>query len=84
MSKSLSEFKRFVGKSLPTFSEYEKKLVRLILDNFTKVEAAGTAAGRRGKLISQLIEAAGDTASSELNIAADAAKDEQGKVVSDP
>lgn len=81
MSKSLSEFKRFVGKSLPTFSEYEKKLVRLILDNFPKVEAAGTAAGRRGKLISQLIEAAGDTASSELNIAADAAKDEQGKVV---
>lgn len=81
MSKSLSEFKRFVGKSLPTFSEYEKKLVRLILDNFPKVEAAGTAAGRRGKLIAQLIEAAGDTASSELNIAADAAKDEQGKIV---
>ncbi len=81
MSKSLSEFKRFIGKSIPTFTEYEKKLVRLILDNFHKVEGAGTAAGRRGKLIARLIETAGDTASSELNIAAEAAKDEQGKIV---
>ena len=54
---------------------------KVSLDNFPKVEAAGTAAGRRGKLIAQLIEAAGDTAYSELNIAADAAKDEQGKIV---
>ena len=81
MSKSLSEFKRFIGKSIPTFTEHEKKLVRLILDNFPKVELAGTAAGKRGKLIAQLIETAGDTASSELNIAAEAAKNEQGKIV---
>jgi hypothetical protein len=81
MSKSLSEFKRFIGKSLPTLSDHEKKLARLILDNFPKVEAAGTAGGRRGKLIAQLIAAAGDAAPSDLNVEADAAQEEQGRIV---
>ncbi|MFZ6846490.1 AAA family ATPase [Undibacterium sp. RuTC16W] len=81
MSKSLSEFKRFLGKSQTGFSEYEKKLCRLILDNFTKVESLGTAGGKRGKQIAKLIEEVGDSASSELNIEIETSADDQGKIV---
>jgi recombinational DNA repair ATPase RecF len=81
MSKSLSEFKRFLEKSQAGFSEYEKKLSKLILDNFAKVETVGTAGGKRGKQIAKLIEDAGDTASSELNLEIEASSDNKRKIV---
>ncbi|NPT58679.1 AAA family ATPase [Paraburkholderia elongata] len=80
MSKSLYEFKRFVGGKWASFSEYEKKLAKLILDNFAKVESAGSAAGNRGKLIAKLINDAGESASMELNIEVDTPTSEHGKV----
>ncbi|MEO7344898.1 MAG: AAA family ATPase [Methylotenera sp.] len=80
MSKSLSEFKRFLSKEQANLTEYEKKLARLILDNFSSVEAKGTAAGGRGVLIARLITKAGDNAPSDLNIVADTASDDSNKV----
>ena len=81
MSKSLSEFKRFLRESQAGLSEYEKKLARLILDNFPKVETVGTAGGRRGKQIAKLIDDAGDAASSELNVEIEASANDKGKIV---
>ena len=80
MSKSLSEFKRFLGKGQAGLSEYEKKLARLILDNYSFVESKGTAAGGRGKIIANLITDAGDNASSDLKIVADATSDDSNKI----
>lgn len=51
MSKSLVEFKRFLVKSAPTLSEYEKKLANLILGGFDEIAAVGSAGGRRGKVL---------------------------------
>lgn len=81
MSKSLSGYKRFLAKGLSGFSEYERKLARLVLDNFQAVEACGTAGGKRGKLIAKLIGTAGEAASSDLNIAVDDSADEKEKIV---
>jgi len=81
MSKSLSEYKRFLVKSQAGFSEYEKKLARLVLDNFAAVEACGTAGGRRGKLIAKLIVDKGDAASGDLDFEADAAPEDAGKII---
>lgn len=81
MSKSLSEFKRFLAAGQPGFSEYERKLAKLVLDNFSAVEASGTAGGKRGKLISQMIGAAGESARSELNISGEASLEGVGKIV---
>ena len=80
MSKSFSEFKRFLGKEQAGLTEYEKKLARLILDNFSAVESKGTGSGSRGKLIAKLITEAGDAASSDLKMVADAAADDSSKV----
>jgi recombinational DNA repair ATPase RecF len=80
MSKSLSEFKRFLSKEQATLTEYEKKLARLILDNFSSVESKGTAAGGRGVLIAKLITKAGDNAPSDLNIVADTTSDDSNKI----
>lgn len=81
MSKSLSEYKRFVVNGLPGFSEYEKKLARLVPDNFATVEACGTAGGKRGKLIAKLIAEAGDAATGDLDVEADAAPDDAGRII---
>jgi recombinational DNA repair ATPase RecF len=81
MSKSLSEYKRFLEKSQPGLSEYERKLARLVLDNFAAVEACGTAGGKRGKLIAKLLAAAGDSASGDLNVKAEAALEDAGKII---
>ncbi|MFA5016588.1 MAG: AAA family ATPase [Methylobacter sp.] len=80
MSKSLSEFKRFLGKEQAELIEYEKKLANLILDNFSRVESTGTAAGSRGKLVAKLITDAGDIVSSDLEIVADTASNNSNKI----
>lgn len=81
MSKSLLEFKRFLSKEQAGLSEYGKKLARLVLDNFSRVESTGSAAGNRGKLIAKLINEAGESASSDLNIEIDASTNNLGKIV---
>src|SRR5450759_1080835 len=81
MSKSLSEFKNFLSKRQGNLTEYEKKLSRLVLDNFVLVEATGNAVGQRGKLIAKLISNAGDSVSSDLNIENDASSGDLGKLV---
>ncbi|MEN5164890.1 AAA family ATPase [Achromobacter kerstersii] len=73
MSKSLVEFKRFLAKSVPTLSEHEKRLANLILGGFEEVAAAGTAGGRRGKVLAKLIVDKGEVAPPVLEIAADGA-----------
>lgn len=81
MSKSLSEFKRFLAKSGPKLSEHEKKLANLILGGFTEVADCGSAAGRRGKVLAKLICEKGDTASSELKIDAEETKSNENEIV---
>ena len=78
--KSLSEFKRFLSKEQANLTEYEKKLARLILDNFSSVESKGTAAGGRRVLIAKLISKAGDNTPSDLNIVADKTSNYSNKI----
>ncbi|MDD5300666.1 MAG: AAA family ATPase [Gallionella sp.] len=80
MSKALSEFKKFLSKKQGSFTEYEKKLSRLVLDNFDRVAATSNAVGQRGKLIAKLISNAGDSASSDLNIAIDTVSNDSNKI----
>lgn len=60
MSKALFEFKKFLKETEEQLSEYEKKLSKIILLNFSKVEAVGTHGGRRGRLLADLITEYGD------------------------
>ncbi len=46
-------------------SEHERKLANLILGEFANVSSAGTASGRRGKLLAKLIVEKGESVSSE-------------------
>lgn len=55
MSKPLIEFKKFLKQNMENLSEYEKKLSRIIIDNFSNIESTGSHSGKRGKLIARLI-----------------------------
>jgi len=81
MSKSLIEFKRFLVKSAPTLSEYEKKLANLILGGFNEIAAVGSAGGRRGKVLAKLIVDNGEAASPALEIAAEEANANESEIV---
>lgn len=81
MSKSLSEFKRFLTKSAATMSAYEKRLANLMLDGIAEIAASGTAAGRRGKVLAKLIVEKGDAASSELKVEVDVAHANENEIV---
>ncbi|MFY3864234.1 AAA family ATPase [Achromobacter xylosoxidans] len=81
MSKSLVEFKRFLAKSAPTLSEHEKKLANLILTGFEEVAAAGTAGGRRGKILAKLIVDKGEAAPLALEVAPDEANANEREIV---
>lgn len=81
MSKSLAEFKRFLAKSAPTLSEYEKKLANLMLDGFDEIAAVGSAGGRRGKVVAKLIVGKGEVAPPALEIAIDEASANESKIV---
>ena len=80
MSKSLSEFKRFLQKEQKNLSEFETKLARLILDDFRAVEILGTAGGRRGKKIADLILSKGDSVKAELNLEGEKSADDATKI----
>lgn len=81
MSKSLTEFKRFLAKSAPTLSEHEKKLANLMLGGFDEIAAVGTAGGRRGKVVAKLIVEKGDAEPPALEIAADEANANEREIV---
>ncbi|MBR7634513.1 AAA family ATPase [Janthinobacterium lividum] len=81
MSKSFSEFKRFLQTELKDLSEFEKKLARLLLEDFRAVELLGTAGGRRGKKIAELILAKGDSISAELNFEGDTSAENASRIV---
>ena len=74
MTKSLTEFKRFLAKSATAMSEHEKRLANLMLDRFVDVANSGAASGRRGKLIAKLIVEKGDSTSSEFKFETDEAQ----------
>ena len=81
MSKSLVEFKRFLVKSAPTLSEYEKKLANLILGGFDEIAAVGSAGGRRGKVLAKLIVDKGEAAPPALEIAVDEVDANESEIV---
>lgn len=81
MSKSLAEFKRFLAKSAPTLSEYEKKLANLMLGGFDEIAAVGAAGGRRGKILAKLIVAKGEAAPLALEISADEGNANESQIV---
>jgi len=81
MTKSLAEFKRFLAKSAPKLSEYEKKLANLMLEGFDEISAVGTAGGRRGKVLAKLIVDKGATTPPVLEIAADEANANESEII---
>lgn len=81
MSKALIEFKRFLVKSAPTLSEYEKKLANLILGGFNEIAEVRSAGGRRGKVLAKLIVDSGEAASPALEIAAEEANANESEIV---
>lgn len=80
MSKSLSEFTRFLQQEHQNLSEFEKKLARLILDDFKEIEGTGTAGGKRAKRICELIDVKGGVVETELNLAENASGKNDEKV----
>jgi DNA repair exonuclease SbcCD ATPase subunit len=66
MSKALIEFKNFLKATKAQLTEYEKKLSKIILDNFLEIEAVGSHGGRRGRLIADLVTKFGDSMQDEL------------------
>lgn len=81
MTKSLTEFKRFLAKSATAMSEHEKRLANLMLDRFVDVADSGAASGRRGKLIAKLIVEKGDSASSEFKLESDEAPGNESPII---
>ena len=55
MSKSLMEFKRFIKDTEAQLTEYEKKIIEIILNNFSMISTVGSPGGKRGKLLADLI-----------------------------
>jgi ABC-type cobalamin/Fe3+-siderophores transport system ATPase subunit len=82
MSKALVEFKRFLAKAFGSMPDHEKKLSRLVLDNFAAIEAAGSAGGKRGRLIAKLIEEGGDAISSDYDVVENASLNAEHRVTS--
>lgn len=70
--KLYNEFRKFLIESdINSFSEYEKKLVNLIISHFDEISEVGTSQGKRGKLLNELILNEGNKTSSELFISVD-------------
>lgn len=70
--KTYNEFNNFLRESdINDFSEYEKRLINLIIDNFDNIASVTTRQGKRGELLNKLILEKGKTVSSELLISID-------------
>lgn len=81
MKKSLTEFKRFLVKSTPTLSEYEKKLANLMVEGFDDIASVGAAGGRRGKVLARLIVDKGEAAAPKIEIEVDEANANESEIV---
>lgn len=66
MSTSIREFKKFLKEYQGEFSIYEKKLVKIILDNFKDIEKKSNSYGIRAKYISKLINEFADSTNTEI------------------
>lgn len=65
--KLFNEFTGFVKvASADVTDDYEKKLINLILDHFDEVVECGTAQGKRGQLLNDLIQSEGASVSASL------------------
>lgn len=71
MIKYVKLYNEFLGflkaYSSSGLSEYEKKLLNLILDNFDHIADVGTGHGKRAKLLNEIIQKEGKKASSEIS-----------------
>jgi recombinational DNA repair ATPase RecF len=68
MSKAYREYIAFLRTNEEKLSDIEKKLANIILENFILIEERSNSAGRRGKLIAQLIEEIGDSVEPNLSL----------------
>ncbi|MER2132400.1 MAG: hypothetical protein ABS896_08275 [Carnobacterium inhibens] len=66
MSKALIEYKKFLNKQADNFSIYEKKLAKIILDNFDTIENTTNFMGKRGKHIGRLVTSYNDSVEEPL------------------
>jgi AAA15 family ATPase/GTPase len=67
--KLYNEFLDFLKATSTDISDsYEKKVINLILDHFDKVAECGTAQGKRGQLINDLIQKYGASVSDSLPV----------------
>jgi len=70
--KTYNEFNNFLRESdINDFSEYEKRLINLIINNFDNIASVSTRQGKRGELLNKLILEKGKKVSSELLISID-------------
>ncbi|MFA9559658.1 AAA family ATPase [Evansella sp. AB-rgal1] len=77
MSKAFREYITFLKESEEEFSDIEKKLANIVLQNTVSIEETSNALGKRGKLIASLIEEFGDSVESTFSL------DEDREVVSE-
>jgi len=75
MDKHLKIYNEFINflrdETVGEFTEYEKKLINLIIDNFDSIADVGTAKGKRGELLNTLIIDKGKEVSPELSYTPD-------------
>ena len=55
MPKDFLEFASFIHSEQEDFSIYEKKIAKLIFDNFPDIQSLGSSRGARGKKIAEII-----------------------------
>lgn len=70
------EYKKFLQKNLDQFSEYEKRIAKLILENFSQVVETTSARGQRGKFLVTLFDKHRDISSDLNNIVSDLSQNE--------
>jgi len=66
MSELIIEFNNFLQNEWNLFSDNEKKLANIIVNNFRNISQKGSAAGARSKLLSDLIQKQGKFVSNDL------------------
>ena len=66
MSKLIFEISNFLQNEWNSFSDDEKKLTNIIVNNFHAISQKGSAAGARSKLLSDLIEKQGKFVNTNL------------------
>lgn len=68
MSNPSTEFNNFLESQWDSFSEYERKLANIIVNNFDSISQKGSAAGARSRLLSELIQKHGQFVETNLPV----------------